>query len=59
MVALEGVTLKGKLTKDLYKVKKILDEIVMLENENGSTRIWIGKKNLGSFYKKIKGDNVR
>ena len=59
MVALEGVILKGKLTKDLYKVKKILDEIVMLENENGSVRIWIGKKNLGSLYEKIKGDNVQ
>ena len=59
MVALEGVILKGKLTKDLYKVKKILDEIVMLENENGSVRIWIGKKNLGSSYEKIKGDNVQ
>lgn len=59
MVTLEGEIFKNKLTKELYKVKNILDEVVMLENEDGFVRICIEKKNLGFFYEKIKGDNVQ
>jgi hypothetical protein len=56
MIIMEGERLKNKLTQDLFKIKKIENEkVVMLEDEKGLVRIWFPKEQLGSFFEKVKG----
>ncbi len=51
-----GERLKNKLTQDLFKIKKIENEkVVMLEDEKGLVHIWFPKQHLGSFFEKVKG----
>jgi len=57
MTVIEGEILKHKLTQDLFKIKKIEKEkVVMLEHEGGLVRIWLPKEHLGSFFEKVKGE---
>jgi hypothetical protein len=56
MIVMEGERLKNKLTQDLFKIKKIENEkVVMLEDEKGFVRIWFPKEHLESFFEKVKG----
>ena len=56
MIVKEGERLKNKLTQDLFKIKRIENEkVVMLEDEKGFIRIWFPKEQLGSFFEKVKG----
>jgi hypothetical protein len=56
MTIIEGEILKNKLTQDVFKIKKIEKEkVVMLEHEEGLVRIWLPKEHLGSFFEKVKG----
>ena len=56
MTIIEGEILKNKLTQDLFKIKKIEKEkVVMLEHKEGFVRIWLPKEHLGSFFEKVKG----
>jgi hypothetical protein len=56
MIAMEGELLKNKLTQDLFKIKKVEDEkVVMLEHEKGFVRIWLPEEHLGYFFEKVKG----
>jgi hypothetical protein len=56
MIVMEGERLKNKLTQDLFKIKRIENEkVVMLEDEKGFVRIWFPKEQLGSFFEKVKG----
>ncbi len=56
MTAIEGEILKNRSTQDLFKIKKIEEEkVVMLENEEGFVRIWLPKEHLESFFEKVKG----
>jgi len=56
MIIMEGERLKNKLTQDLFKIKRIENEkVVMLEDEKGFVRIWFPKEQLGSFFEKVKG----
>ncbi len=56
MIAIEGEILKNRSTQDLFKIKKIEEEkVVMLENEEGFVRIWLPKEHLESFFEKVKG----
>jgi hypothetical protein len=56
MIIMEGERLKNKLTQDLFKIKKIENEkVVMLEDEKGLVRIWFPKEQLGSFFEEVKG----
>ena len=56
MIITEGERLKNKLTQDLFRIKRIEDEkVVMLEDEKGLIRIWFPKEQLGSFFEKVKG----
>ncbi len=55
MEAVKGEILKSKFTEDLYVVKKIEDERVILENGNGSVWISLCEKDLGLYYEKIEG----
>jgi hypothetical protein len=56
MIIMEGERLKNKLTQDLFKIKRIENEkVVMLEDEKGLVRIWFPKEQLGSFFEEVKG----
>jgi len=56
MMIMEGERLRNKLTQDLFKIKRIENEkVVMLEDEKGLVRIWFPKEQLGSFFEKVKG----
>ncbi len=56
MTTMEGEILRNKLTQDLFKIMKIEDErMVILEDEKGRIRIWIPKKDLGSFFEEMRG----
>lgn len=56
MTIIEGEILKNKLTQDLFKIKKIEKEkVVILEHEEGFIRIWLPKEHLGSFFEEVKG----
>ena len=56
MTAIEGETLKNRLTQDLFKIKKIeKGKVVMLEHEKGFIRIWLPKEHLELFFEKVKG----
>jgi hypothetical protein len=56
MIVMEGERLKNKLTQDLFKIKKIENEkVLMLEDEKGLVRIWFPKEHLESFFEKVKG----
>ncbi len=56
MTAIEGEILKNRLTQDLFEIKKIEEEkVVMLENEEGYIRIWLPKEHLEFLFEKVKG----
>jgi len=55
MTAIEGEVVKNRLTQDLFKIKKIEKEkVVMLEHEKGFVRIWLPKEHLDFFFEKVK-----
>ena len=54
MTAIEGEILKNKLTRDLFKIKKIEDKMAMLEHEKGFIRIWLPKEDLEFFFEEPK-----
>ena len=54
MKTLEGELFKNKITKDLFKVKKVENEkVVILEDEKGFVQISLPKKHVGSLFRKI------
>jgi hypothetical protein len=56
MTISEGERLKNISTQDLFRIKKIENEkVVMLEDEKGLVRIWFPREQLGSFFEKVKG----
>jgi hypothetical protein len=56
MIIVEGESLKNKSTKDLFKIKRIEnDKVVMLEDERGLVHIWLPREQLGLFFEKVKG----
>jgi hypothetical protein len=56
MITIEGEMLKNKFTQDLFKIKKVENEkVVMLEDEKGFVRLWLPKEHLESFFEKVKG----
>ncbi len=62
MIVIEGETLRNKISHDLFTVKKFVDsKIVMLEDQNEYSRIWLRETELESFFEKIEqhGGNVR
>jgi len=55
MTAIEGEVLKNRLTQDLFKIKKIENEkVVILEHEKGFVRISLPKDHLEFFFEKVK-----
>ena len=56
MIISEGERLKNISTQDLFRIKKIENEkVVMLEDEKGLVHIWFPREQLGSFFEKVKG----
>jgi hypothetical protein len=41
-----GDVLKSKSTGEFYKVKKIKEQIILLEAENMPSNLWLGNKEL-------------
>jgi hypothetical protein len=48
----DGDTIKSPLNGDYYKVKRIVNSMVVLESEDGKTQILTEVENLNLFYKK-------
>jgi len=58
MTPMQGEMLRNKITQDLFKIKMVEDEnIVVLEDEKGFVQIWLPKEHVGSLFEKIKGGN--
>jgi len=56
MTIVEGESLKNKSTKDLFKIKRIENEkVVMLEDERGLVHIWLPREQLGLYFEKVNG----
>ena len=56
----EGELFKNKITKDLFKIKKVENEkVVMLEDEKGFVQIWLPKEHVESLFEKIGRGNHR
>jgi hypothetical protein len=54
MTTMVGDVFKNKVTQDLFKIKKVEDEnVVVLEDENGFVQIWLPKEHVGSLFEKI------
>jgi hypothetical protein len=60
MTIVEGERLKNKSTQDLFKIKKIENEkVVLLEDEKGFIRIWFPREQLGSIFEKVNPSTPR
>jgi len=56
MITMEGQVFKNKITQDLFRIKKVEDEkVVMLEDEKGFVQIWLPKEAVESLFEKIGG----
>jgi len=56
MTIAEGDRLKNKSTNDLFRIKSIENEkVVMLEDERGLVHIWLPAEQLGLFFEKVNG----
>jgi len=61
MIVMKGETLRNKISQDLFTVKQFGDsKIVVLEDQNGYSRIWLRGGDLESFFEKTEsqGGNV-
>jgi len=54
MITMKGEIFKNKVTQDLFKIKKIEDEnVVVLEDVKGFVQIWLPREHVGSLFEKI------
>ncbi len=54
MRIVEGDRLKDTFTRQLYKVKRIINGTVILEAEDMLDRVWLDEESLELFYEKEK-----
>ncbi len=62
MIVMKGDTLINKISHKLFRVKEFDDSnMVMLEEQNGYSRMWLHEATLESFFEKIEyqGGNIR
>jgi hypothetical protein len=62
MIVMKGDTLRNNISHKLFRVKEFDDsKMVMLEEQNGYSRMWLQEAALESFFEKIEyqGGNVR
>jgi hypothetical protein len=58
MTTMEGEMLRNKITQDLFKIKKVENEnVLVLEDEKGFAQISLPKEHVGSLFEKINGGN--
>ena len=56
MIMMVGEIFKNKVTQDLFRIKKVEDEeVVMLEDQKGFVQIWLPKEHVESLFEKITG----
>ena len=48
-----GEVLRSSLTGKVYEVRRILDQMVILQSLNGMNQVLTGKENLSLFYEKV------
>jgi hypothetical protein len=61
MIVTEGDTLRNKISQKLFRVKEFDDsKMVMLEEQDGYSRMWLQEADLESFFEKIEyqGGNI-
>ncbi len=51
VTAHEGNRFRGKITGNVYEVKKIVDQMVVLESLNGKRQVLTELNNIALFYK--------
>ena len=57
MITMVGEIFKNKITQELFRIKKVEDEtVVMLEDEKGFVQIWLPKEHVESLFDKIGGE---
>ena len=57
MTVMVGDIFKNKITQDLFKIKKVEDEeVVVLEDQRGFVQIWLPKEHVKSLFDKIGGE---
>ncbi len=54
MKPMEGEMFKNKITADLFKIKKVEDKNVVMEDEKGFVRIWLSKEGVESLFEKVR-----
>jgi len=62
MIVMKGDTLRNKINQKLFRVKEFDDsKMVMLEEQEGYSRMWLQEADLESFFEKIEyqGGNFR
>jgi hypothetical protein len=55
----QGEIMKNRLTGDIFEVKKITDQFVILYSVDGSMQIMTGKKSLINSFDRIPQDETR
>lgn len=54
MIVMKGDTLRNKISQKLFRVKEFDDsKMVMLEEQDGYSRMWLQEADLESFFEKI------
>ena len=57
MTVMVGDIFKNKITQDLFEIKKVEDEdVVLLEDQRGFVQIWLPKDHVESLFDKIGGE---
>jgi hypothetical protein len=62
MIVMKGDTLRNKISHKLFRVTEFDDSrMVMLEEQDGYSRMWLQEADLESFFEKIEyqGGNAR
>jgi len=62
MIVMKGDALRNKINQKLFRVKEFDDsKMVMLEEQDGYSRMWLQEADLESFFEKIEyqGGNFR
>ena len=54
MTVVEEERLKNESSQDLFRIKRIENErVVLLEDGKGLVRIWFPREQVGSFFEKV------
>ena len=57
MTTHENDRLRSKITGNVYEVKKIVNEMIVLESLNGTSRVLTEENNIPLFYERVPKKN--